>query len=413
MRVLISLLGLAPGVATGAYYALARDRDIPIDRLVTLTTLHPQAGDCEREIERELQRWRDEQGISIQYDGLAILYEPEPDGDWRAYRQSLKEQMTPACRLRIPYDDLNTESSVAAFREAVLTLVRDVYRDDEVYLCVAGGRKSMSAVAAIAAQLYGHSVKGLYHLFVQEDIEDDGEINNLSYLSPDRKQRVLRPEPGEVRLVELPFFQIIANGRGLQVALHGQVQDYILDYLADNPELVTVLEPDSHEGVLNYVFEVQVCDHLRRQGWTVTQGKRLVGFKPDKPGDKGETDVYAERGDEVLICECTMLEDSTRPVRAHKVQQAIDRLEFLRACESKGSKRKVVAWVVSPGHWLQDVNQWDRIRTYGGNLLIMRSPLKEKVLRHIKERTWMALLRETWFDGEFQVVQESCSQDRN
>ncbi len=281
MRVLISLLGLAPGVVTGAYYALVRDRGIPIDRVVTLTTNHQQASDCEREIERELQRWQDEQRVTVRYDGLAVLYEPESGGD---SHQSLQKQMADACRLRIPEDDLNTEHSVNVFREAMLTLVRDVYRDDEVYLCVAGGRKSMSAIAAIAAQLYGHGVKGLYHLFVSRGIERDGMIDVLPTLPTERKRCVLRPTLDEVQLVELPFFQLTMHEGQLRLTLRGQIQEHILEYLADNPELVTVLEPDTHGQVLGYVFEDQVAHALCEQEYFARPRHRIA---------KGDVDVWA------------------------------------------------------------------------------------------------------------------------
>jgi CRISPR-associated protein (TIGR02584 family) len=339
MNVLICLLGLAPGVATGAYYALSRDRGVPIDRLVTLTTRHPQASDCENEIAVELRRWqRESTGAAVEYDGIAILPEPEQLDNVaarEAYRKTLANEMADACRLRIPRPDVNDEADVAIFREAILALVRDVYREHNLYLCVAGGRKSMAGIAAIAAQLYGDSVRGLYHLYISEELERDGGLDVLHFLPDQQKRRVFRPQTGEVRLVDLAFFQFVFRTGQPGLALRGQMQEYILDFLIENEELVTVLDPDTRGQVLGYVFEAQVADALRGMGYIAV---------PHYPFADGDIDVLAEKGEELLICECKFHENPMQPLAVKKVDQAI---KYRDAMQERRAGCQAQAWVVT------------------------------------------------------------------
>lgn len=316
MNVLISLLGLSPGVATGAYYALTRDRGVPIHRLVTLTTCHHQVEDCEGMIEGELERWQLETGSSVEYTDVVTLPWPEQartPAERRDYRALLAQKIAGACRLRVPSADVNTEDEVALFRDAILALVRDVYREDEVYLCLAGGRKSMAGIAAIAAHLYGDNVQGLFHLYVRPELEEKGAIDVLmGGLSDEEQQQVLCPAPGEVWPVELSFFQFVVGDGGPGLALRGQMQEYILEYLIENEELVTVLEPDTWGQVLGYVFEAQVANALNRANYWALPHYRF--------GD-GDIDVLATKKgadwiDEYSRYEAGLVELLNRLVRA-------------------------------------------------------------------------------------------------
>ncbi|MBN1136747.1 MAG: hypothetical protein JXM73_09175, partial [Anaerolineae bacterium] len=236
---------------------------------------------CERVIENELR------GRNVKYHGLAKLSPPGPLDTWeerQSYRELLASEIESACQLRIPAPDINTADDVFIFREAILALLRDVYKEDDIYICLAGGRKSMSGIAAIAAQLYGGNVRGLYHLYILPDLEDDGDIGVLED-SPN-KERVLCPGPSEVRLVNLAFFQFVVSGGHAQLALRGQMQEYVLDYLAEHEELATVLEPATWGQVLGYVFEAQVAAVLDQANyWTI----------PHYRFDDGDIDVWAIR----------------------------------------------------------------------------------------------------------------------
>ncbi|RLC92536.1 MAG: hypothetical protein DRI79_00210 [Chloroflexi bacterium] len=372
MKVLISLLGLSPGVVTGAYYALYHgwgiDEPVRVDKVVTLGTSEVGVDRFESEIAREFERWRQETGIQVQYDD--------------------------SCREHITAEDLRDEESVHEFREKITRLLREDYRNDDVYLVVAGGRKSMAALAAVAAQLYGYGVRGMYHLYVDRNLEEDGSPDRFWKIDLEQRRKVMRPPEGQCRLVDVAFFQIRPGVQGAQLVLCGRMQDYILDYLADNPELVTVLEPDTRGQVLGYVFEAQVANYLRDKGYDARQSKKIGQY---------EIDVYAERGDEILICECQFRENPAQPIESKKINQAIDRLKYLR---EQLPERQISAWVVSNVDMLEDdVNLWPKIREWG--IEIRQAPLRPKVLRRIQHQSWAALLRENWLAEEIRQVKPS------
>jgi CRISPR-associated protein (TIGR02584 family) len=347
MNVLICLLGLAPGVATGAYYALARDWSVAIDRLVTLTTSHPQANDCEGEIAVELRRWRREKKVAVEYDGIAILPEPvqlNTRVERQTYRKKLVDQMVDACRLRIPYPDVNAEKEVAVFREAILALVRDVYQQDAVYLCLAGGRKSMAGIAAITTQLYGESIQGLYHLYVLPELEQDGMINVLGRLSLDQKQHVLRPEPSEVQLVEIPYLQVREiNGR-LQLALKGSLEGTTSEYLRQHSVFVEALDQQSAEKFWSYIFEEKVALYLERGPTRYKYTQAFPHFRIPNHERAGDVDVYAfwdhpqEQLRKVLVCECKLRLAATPDMS--RLEEAIDQIVRLKRPAIKAYERK-------------------------------------------------------------------------
>lgn len=368
MRVLISLLGLSPGVVTGAYYALFHgwgiEEPIKVNKVVTLTTNWPGAGRLEEEIARELDRWRTEKRVEVQYDAT--------------------------CRERIEADDLNDEDSVTEFREKMIHLLREIYRDDEVYLVVAGGRKSMAALAAVAAQLYGHGVQGMYHLYVDKELEEDGSADRFWQLDRKRRQEVMRPPEGQCHLVDVAFFQIRpSENQGAQLVLRGRMQDYILQYLTDNPDLSALLEPNTWGNVLGYLFEVKVEDYLRKQGYTTE--RRYPTTKKI-----GDIDILAKRDNEILVCECEFRVNPEQSIADKKVDQAIKRLEYIRQ-QYPGCR--VVAWVVSTaGVFRYDVNKWPKIKEYGEALQVWQAELTERVVRVSREqgKSIVALLNADW-----------------
>ncbi|MCI0694044.1 hypothetical protein L0337_18805 [candidate division KSB1 bacterium] len=139
---------------------------------------------------------------------------------------------------------------------------------------------------------------------------------------------------------------------------------------------------------LGFVFEVQVRDYLQRLGYVAEQHKTLDGLE-------GDIDVYAERNNEILVCECEIHENPKAPIRAYKVTQIIKRLEFL--CQRK-PKRKITAWIASTSNWLEDsVNLWQKIESYHGSIQVMHFPLRPNALRRIQEQNLVGLSREQCF----------------
>ncbi len=125
-------------------------------------------------------------------------------------------------------DDVdNREIAVEFMQEAckVLKMHRDVR--NEIFVSIAGGRKVMSALLALAAQFYG--ANRLFHVWVPPWIEERGEIDKLYHLRsfPDRLNEVLHPpltasESDRPRLVDLPFIGLFPLLPEILAALQSQ-----------------------------------------------------------------------------------------------------------------------------------------------------------------------------------------------
>jgi CRISPR-associated protein (TIGR02584 family) len=187
MKTLVSLLGNSPGTVTGTYYALYEDpdRELP-DRLVIVTTRTRETERCLDMISERFRHPADHEPDSPQ---LEIV--------------------------RVPTDDLTDQESTALFQGEIARVLREQRQisDNEIWLSIAGGRKSMSALAAIAAQIIG--VDKMIHLYVDHETEQQCDINQLLQY-PERKDRCLHPDKSRYTLVDVPVF---IQGKGAQQLL--------------------------------------------------------------------------------------------------------------------------------------------------------------------------------------------------
>jgi len=104
-------------------------------------------------------------------------------------------------------NDIYGEGDNAEFmRKAAAIIHGELSSGNEVYLSVAGGRKTMSAAMALLGQLYG--VKSLLHLLVNPELERDGLITKLIELPEEKGELVLHPPANARILVEFPVFAI-------------------------------------------------------------------------------------------------------------------------------------------------------------------------------------------------------------
>lgn len=172
-----------------------------------------------------------EQGVRI--DGVFLLMTQDPDV--KEACELLSEHLPNHNRInwidRVPvasYVDVdNREVAVEFMQEAcqVLKMHRDA--GNEVFVSIAGGRKVMSALLALAAQFYG--ANRLFHVWVPPWIEEGGEINKLRHLRsfPDRLNEALHPpltasESDRPRLVDLPFIGLFPLLPEILAALQSQ-----------------------------------------------------------------------------------------------------------------------------------------------------------------------------------------------
>lgn len=189
MNVLLSSLGESPAVVTETVDALEREEHIRIDRVVTIRT-------SEWSVELSQEALQEE---FMCFEGGRITYLP----------------------MQVKAADLLNESAHLEFLHAVATQLR-MYRFADTYLSLAGGRKTMSALMAIAAQIYG--ARMLCHIIpLDEDLERQGEIQTWHTLPQEEQQRILHPPAEKVRLVRLPLISLFPLLQDFLGALQGQM----------------------------------------------------------------------------------------------------------------------------------------------------------------------------------------------
>ncbi len=313
MNILISSLGLAPGVVTGAYYAL-RDGDYgDMDSIITVSTTSDLTRLCEREIEAELERARRELGVTIRYQE----------------------------RRAIPSNEVRGIADVYRFRKIMLELLRtNLDAGHRVYLSLTGGRKSMIAAAAMAAQVCKPTK--VFHVYVDEEIEREGSIAVLLRKPTNKRRFYLKPPAGRIGLVEIPFLSLGEKG----------------------------IDPTPWQS---RIFEFAVGAYLTTQlAALYTQIKHK--FYPDYLHGEGlgEVDILATRPvdghTEILLCECKLRDE---PVRtewitrlARKRQKVIEKL-------SADHPERVKAWIVTIAETVEEAG---KAAEYGIELYQARLP---------------------------------------
>ncbi|MFP4003839.1 MAG: CRISPR-associated ring nuclease Csm6, partial [Alphaproteobacteria bacterium] len=190
--------GLSPQVVTETLWALACRRPEPWlpDRLHILTT----AEGARR--------------------AKAALLDPD-DGQIAAlardYGQPKLAALTDACHTHIivangrPVEDVDSPGAHAAIANLAVRLIRDLTRDNgsTLHVSLAGGRKTVGVLLALAMSLFGRDRDRLSHVLV-----GDSFVSHPSFFYPppepgtmirDRNDRLVDPAGARVRLVEIPF----------------------------------------------------------------------------------------------------------------------------------------------------------------------------------------------------------------
>lgn len=183
-RILIALLGRTPQILTETLYALHRQGRLP-DRILVLTTeagkrmcleqlLHPQRG--------RLQAFRLAFGLEASSCSLQ-------DSDI----------LTPSVMAGRPIEDIVTAEHSQIFYELCLETVFALSSEagTELVFSIAGGRKTMSAALALAAQCYARAQDSMCHVLVSPQAEA-----NPDFFFPDPEGKE------EVFLSPVPFFRM-------------------------------------------------------------------------------------------------------------------------------------------------------------------------------------------------------------
>ncbi|MBI4494821.1 MAG: hypothetical protein HY690_18765 [Chloroflexi bacterium] len=174
MNVLVASLGESPAVVTATLDALEREDRVRIERVVTIGTGGWDVGRSVEVLHREFQG----------HYGGRVAYIPD----------------------QVEAQDLLAEADHLAYLQAIARWLK-TYRAHRVYLSLSGGRKTMSALVAIAAQLYG--AHALCHVVPQDPtLEESSKVDQLLRLPVAEQARVLHPGQDEVHLVRLPLLSL-------------------------------------------------------------------------------------------------------------------------------------------------------------------------------------------------------------
>lgn len=190
-NVMIATLGEHPAVITAGITAMEKIAGIPIHRL---HVLHPQ--DTDKYIGRE---------------GYQLI-ERHLRGQCQVFSVPL------------PFSDANsTETSIQFLRRLVDTL--NQYQDDQkynVYLLIAGGRKSTAAFMALVGQFYS-AVHGIYHLLDKNENSRNPAFPSIEQLELEMTaaeiQAALDPPIERLNLISIPYPGAFASPVKLRTAL--------------------------------------------------------------------------------------------------------------------------------------------------------------------------------------------------
>lgn len=377
-QILISTLGLSPGVVTGAYFILAREGYGRIQQIVGITSQSASASLCEEMIERTLE-----------------TVEEKPNyWQWAA----------------IAAEELSDSKKMMAFTDFVLKKLQEYGRShDKLLVNVSGGRKSMVAGTITAVQkflaLYPKRIDDVkvFHLELLDDsIEANGSVHNLTRLKFDERQRYMNPPVGAMSLIEIPVLPLLIKPNQLwgtlfeyavgayllqqsnfdEVRFHfypaawhgqqglGEVDIYAVQktpghgwpYVVDRTRLRELLtqrfslkeledlarelyiEPDEIGETTRTSFALSLVGYLQRRDRLLDlidlcQKKRRTG----KPLD---TDWHtAVQQLPLLLVECKLRveQPENKPVTHKEVQKLVNKMQALQTAES----RQVDGWLVS------------------------------------------------------------------
>ena len=380
-QILISTLGLSPGVVTGAYFILEREGYGRIDQVVTLTSKSESLNMCQ-------------EMINATFD----LLDERP-----AYQQLAA----------IHAETVHDAQTSQKFTDFVLKKLQEVGRSHKkLFINVSGGRKSMVAGTITAVQkflaLNPKRIEDVhvFHLELLDDsIEAKGNVSNLSGLPFAERQLYMNPPVGAMSLIQLPVLPLLTKPRELWGTLfeyavgaylleqpgfndirfhfypsawHGQkglgeVDVYAVQtapgegwpYLLDRARLLTLLrqrfnldelysltwdlgiEPDEVGGETRTLYAQNLISYLQRREklpdlLTACQQIRRQGANND-------TDWHtAVQQLPLLLVECKLRvkQPENRPVTHQEVKKLVNKMQALQTAAS----RQVDGWLVSNTH---------------------------------------------------------------
>ena len=257
-KALLATIGESPAVVTEAIDRLQAD-GVNVDCVVLLTTKDTYAQDTANLISEHLPDY---------YGGTVAVYD---------------------VRILDRFYDVDSDKAAAEFMEQTCDALRSYRKMGwEVYACIAGGRKAMSALLALAVQFYG--ARRLFHVLVEDPVlEEEGHILKLKNKSRKEQKQVLHPPVEQIKLVNLPFIGLFPLLGNIIAGLKGEAVPSEVKILLGQNGLVTPAGPtDLGRMVLRVLESVEALPEPRA-------GKCEIQLAHKEPKEAGETSKWAER----------------------------------------------------------------------------------------------------------------------
>jgi len=257
-KVLLATLGESPAVVTEAIDRHRAD-GVNVDCVVLLTTKETLAQDTANLLNEHLPDY---------YGGTVAVYD---------------------VRILDRFYDVDSDEAAAEFMEQTCDALRSYRKMGwEVYACIAGGRKAMSALLALAVQFYG--ARRLFHVLVEDPVlEEEGHILKLKNKSREEQNQALHPPVEQIKLVNLPFiglFPLLGNIIG---GLKGEaVPSEVKGLLEQNGLVTTAGLTDLGKIVLRVLESVETLPEPRA-------GECEIHLAHGEPKEAEGTKKWAER----------------------------------------------------------------------------------------------------------------------
>ncbi|MDO8724305.1 MAG: CRISPR-associated ring nuclease Csm6 [Syntrophales bacterium] len=201
-RILLAVCGLSPQVITETLYALHQEGRM-VNAVRIITTREGKAAINAHLLSPE--------------DGQYYRFLKEYDIDRHAIDFAPRHVVAVSDDAGREIDDISGEEDNELFLQVCMEQAFELtsHQDAAVYFSIAGGRKTMGACLAVAAQCYGRAQDRIYHVLVSPEFE-----SNRDFFYPPRTSApvMLRDREGQpyqkearyarVTLIPMPFFSI-------------------------------------------------------------------------------------------------------------------------------------------------------------------------------------------------------------
>jgi CRISPR-associated Csx14 family protein len=173
-NILIASLGDSPAVISSMYDQLTKEENLSIDQVVVLCPKDDKDEDIKHAYEL------------VQKAFSRLIAEERLMCEW------------------LQFQDANSWEHCCTFLKDLYVLLCHHQREgNTVYLSLAGGRKSMSALMAWVVPFFS-CIGGLYHI-IDKEVSSFRPVSKITGLTGKQFERVMHPSCEQVKLVDIPF----------------------------------------------------------------------------------------------------------------------------------------------------------------------------------------------------------------